>query len=99
MIDIRDHAGGCTIAIRTQPNAKRSDIIGEHNGLFKIAVTAPPEDGRANGMLLDFFAQWLGAKRSCLQLIGGESNRNKVVLIRGMNAEQLAVTIAQLSGN
>ena len=99
MIDIRDHAGGCTIAIRTQPNAKRSDIIGEHNGLFKIAVTAPPEDGRANAMLLDFFAHWLGFKRSCLELIGGASNRNKVVLIRGMSAEQLAVTIAQLSGN
>ena len=99
MILIRDHAEGCTIAVRVQPNAKRTDVIGEHNGAFKIAVTAPPEDGRANEMLLDFFAQWLGFKRSCLELIRGASNRNKVVLIRGITAEQLTVTIAQLFGN
>lgn len=99
MILIKDHAEGATIAIRVQPNAKRNDIVGEHNGAFKIAVTAPPEDGRANEMLLDFFAQWLGFKRNCLELHRGASNRNKVVLIRGITAEQLTVTIAQLTGN
>lgn len=98
MILIQDHAEGATIAIRAQPGAKKNAIVGEHNGALKIAVTAPPLDGRANDAILDLLADWLGAKRGYLELIRGTSNRDKVVLIRGMTAKVLAITIDQLSG-
>ena len=98
MILIQDHAEGATIAIRAQPGAKKNMILGEHNGALKIAVTAPPLDGRANDAILDLLASWLRAKRGYLELIRGASSRDKVVLIRSMTAEVLSVTIDQLSG-
>ena len=74
MIEITPHAEGGVLAVRAQPGARKNAVLGEQAGALKVSVTAPPEDGRANAMLLDFFAQWLGAKRSCLELIGGASN-------------------------
>jgi uncharacterized protein (TIGR00251 family) len=98
MILIQPHAEGATLAVRAQPGAKRNGILGEHSGALKVAVTAPPLDGRANDAILDLLASWLGAKRSHLELLRGASNRNKVVLLKGITAEALAATIEQLSG-
>ena len=48
MIAVTDHAEGCVLPVRAQPGARRAGVQGEQAGALKIAVTAPPEDGRAN---------------------------------------------------
>ena len=47
-VTIAAHAEGATLALRVQPKAKRNAVHGERAGALKVAVTAPPEDGRAN---------------------------------------------------
>lgn len=89
MIEITDHAEGLVIAVRAQPNAKRAGVQGERNGALKVAVTAPPEDGRANVALVEVLREALGLKRSQVELVSGHTSRDKRVLLRGLTREQL----------
>jgi uncharacterized protein (TIGR00251 family) len=89
MIQITDHAEGLVIAVRAQPNAKRAGVVGEQNEALKVAVTAPPEDGRANAALVEVLREALGLKRSQVELVSGPTSRDKRFLLRGLTREQL----------
>jgi hypothetical protein len=82
VIQLTDHAEGCVLPVRAQPNAKRAGVVGEQNGALKVAVTAPPEDGRANAALVEALRDALGLKRSQVELIAGQTSRDKRFLIR-----------------
>ena len=92
-ITINAHHEGATLAVRAQPGARKNAVVGEHSGALKVAVTAPPEDGRANAALVEVLRAWLGLKRSQIELASGATNRNKVFLIRGVTAEGLTALI------
>jgi len=96
MIQIGDHADGLVLAVRAQPGARRAGVQGEQNGALKVAVTAPPEDGRANQALLEQLRRALGLKRSQLELIGGQTSRDKRFLIRGLSRTELETRLAAL---
>ena len=55
----------------------------------KVALTAPPVDGRANQACVDFFADLLKLQRSAITIFSGESSRNKVIRVAGISAEAL----------
>lgn len=94
MIAILPHVHGATLAVRAQPGARKNAVLGEQAGALKIAVTAPPEDGRANEALVEMLRDWLGVKRSQVSLLSGDKNRNKVFLIHGVTVEDLTTRIA-----
>jgi uncharacterized protein len=96
MIAITDHAEGCVLPVRAQPGARRSGIVGEQAGALKVAVTAPPEDGRANKALLEVLRDALGLKRSQVELLGGATSREKRFLIRGVTKAELESRVAAL---
>lgn len=89
------HPEGCLLAVRAQPGARKAGVQGEHGEALKVAVTAPPEDGRANQAITELLRDWLGLKRSQVELISGATNRNKQFLIRGMTVEELQALINQ----
>ena len=93
-IAITPHVEGAILAVRAQPGARKNAVIGEHAGVLKVAVTAPPEDGRANEALVELLRDWLGVKRSQVELASGQSNRNKQFLIRGLTPDELAAIVA-----
>lgn len=97
-ITITPHAEGATLAVRAQPGARKNAVLGEQAGALKVAVTAPPEDGRANAALVEVLRDWLGLKRSQVELAGGATHRNKVFLIRGLNADELSALITTRLG-
>lgn len=90
---IQAHPEGATLAVRAQPGAKKDAVLGRHGDAVKIAVTAPPEDGRANAALVEYLKSWLRVKRSQVELVSGEKNRNKVFLIRGLTPAELAARV------
>src|SRR5262249_41572423 len=47
MVSVAEHAEGCVLPVRAQPGARRAGVQGEQGGALKVAVSAPPEDGRA----------------------------------------------------
>ena len=96
MIAITDHAEGCVLPVRAQPGARRAGVQGEQNGALKVAVTAPPEDGRANQALVEVLREALGLKRSQLELLSGQTSRDKRFLIRGLTRAELEQRLARL---
>ena len=96
MIPIGDHAEGFILPVRAHAGARRAGIVGEHGGALKVAVTAPPEQGRANLAMLETLSEVLGLKRSQVQLLSGAGSRDKRFLVKGLTKEQLEEKIAGL---
>ena len=96
MIDIKDHPEGCVLPVRAQPGAKKAAVVGEHGGALKIAVTAPPEAGRANDALIEALRDKLGLKRGQIELISGQTSRDKKFLIRSMTRPELESLVEAL---
>jgi uncharacterized protein (TIGR00251 family) len=86
---IRETPEGVTIAIRAQPGAKKTTITGIYgegaSAQLKIAVHAPPIEGRANEALIAFLADLFSLPRRDVVLVSGETNRSKVFLLRGLH--------------
>ena len=89
MIPIRDTAGGATFAVKVQPRAKKNAIVGELGDTLKLALTAPPVEGRANEACIEFFANLLDVPRSSITIASGETSRRKVIRIAGIAAHEL----------
>jgi uncharacterized protein (TIGR00251 family) len=60
MIAVTEHAEGLLLPVRAQPGARRSGVQGEQAGALKVAVSAPPQDGRANEALAEVLREALG---------------------------------------
>lgn len=93
---IQDHPEGCVLSVRAQPGARRNGVVGEKAGALKVAVNAPPDQGRANKALVEVLADCLGIKKSQIELISGQTHREKKFLIRGVPREHLSGTIQKL---
>jgi uncharacterized protein len=89
MIDVRDAGSGATFAVKVHPRAKKNAVSGEVGGALKLALTAPPEGGRANEACIDFLAKLLDVPRSSITIAAGQSSRNKVIRVAGLRAKQV----------
>ena len=87
-----------TLLVRVQPRAKRNTVQLAAGGGIKVYVTAPPEDGRANDAVVELLAERLGLKRRQVEIISGETNRNKVVRITGLSAAQVEAALRDSGG-
>ena len=96
---LREVAGGVTLAVRAQPGAKKTAIVGVYGegdaAQLKIAVQAPPIEGRANDALVAFLAEKFGISKRSVELVSGELSRSKVFLLTGATIQQARSGIAQ----
>jgi uncharacterized protein len=96
VIVLAEHALGWVLPVRAQPGARKVGVMGEHAGALKLAVNAPPEDGRANRALTELLRELLGLKRSQVALISGVTSRDKRFLIGGLARAELELRVAEL---
>ena len=89
---LRETKGGVTLAVRAQPGAKKTAITGGYgegaSAQLKIAVQAPPIEGRASEAIIAFLAEKLRIPKSAVELVSGELSRSKVFLLRGVTLQQ-----------
>ncbi|MEY4984251.1 MAG: hypothetical protein RIR62_2517 [Pseudomonadota bacterium] len=71
---------GAELAVRVTPRARRPGVT-VAGGTIRVAVTAPPEDGRANAAVAEALAHALGIAKGRLVLIRGATARDKVFRI------------------
>jgi uncharacterized protein (TIGR00251 family) len=96
MIAIVSHAAGVILPVVAQPGSKRNAVLGERAGALRIAVTAPPDKGKANAAIQSVLAESLGCKTAQVALISGAASRQKRFLIRGIDADELRNRLSDL---
>ncbi len=65
-----------------QPKASRDSIVGLHGEELKVAITAPPIDGKANAHLSKFLAKQCKVAKGLVVIEKGELGRHKQVRIQ-----------------
>ena len=85
------HAGdnGALLNIRLTPKAKKDQIGPIHDDRLKISVTSPPVEGKANKHLIRILSKKTGVAKSSIEIVSGETAREKTVLFRGAQCDDL----------
>jgi len=70
------------LALYVQPKSSRDQVTGLHGNEIKLAITAPPVDGKANAHIQKLLAKLFQVSKSQVSLHKGELSRHKQVLIK-----------------
>ncbi len=81
---------GTLLPCHVQPRASRTVVAGIYGGAVKIALNAPPVDGKANAALCEFLAKKCGIAKSRASVVSGMTSRDKTVLLSGVSPEIIA---------
>ena len=76
---------GLSLRVYLQPRAARNRVVGLHGDAIKIALTAPPIEGRANTALVTFLSHFFKLPRSAVAFESGTKSRGKRVRITTPN--------------
>lgn len=86
----QDRDGAFCLSLHIQPGAKKSSVAGLHGEALKIRLAAPPVDGKANTALVVFVAELLQLPRAAVSLKSGQTSRQKVLRVEGVDEKRLA---------
>jgi uncharacterized protein len=91
----RTGASGVTLTLKVQPKASRNAIEGAvetaDGWALKIAVSAPPDKGKANAAVIAALARAFDVAKSRISVTHGDTDRRKIVHIEGDPARLAAV--------
>jgi uncharacterized protein (TIGR00251 family) len=62
-----------------------------HGDALKVRLAAPPLDGRANALLIDFLKEKLGVPANRISIARGQRSRDKLVEVSGVTEASIAV--------
>jgi uncharacterized protein (TIGR00251 family) len=82
----RSVGGETRLAVRVTPRARKNEITEVlEDGTVKIRLKAPPVEGKANRVLIKYLAEVLDLRSSQIEILAGESARDKLVCIQGLD--------------
>ncbi len=73
--------GELHLRLKVVPRSSKDSIAGLLGDRLKVTITAPPVDGKANAHLIRWFAKLCGVPKSSVEVIAGETSRNKTIAI------------------
>ncbi|MGB6011466.1 MAG: DUF167 domain-containing protein [Desulfobacterales bacterium] len=79
---LKETTQGIVLKVFVQPRSAKNMIAGQHGDALKIKLTAPPVDGAANKMCIQYLAKFLKVPKSTIEIISGHSSRTKRLLLR-----------------
>lgn len=71
------------IYVKAVPRSSKNEVMKIADGEYKVKITAPPVDGKANDMLIKVLADYFDIPRNSLRIIGGKTAKIKIVEIKG----------------
>ena len=93
---LHDGKKGAALAVRVTPRASKNEIVGAlSDGTVKIRITAAPNEGQANDELVKFLSDVLGVAKSRIEIVAGETGRDKLISILDLDAETLHKKIVE----
>lgn len=78
---VRISERGVVLDLSVSPNARRTEVIGLHDGALRVRLAAQPVEGQANAALRRWLAQELDTTLAHIELLRGDSGRRKQVRI------------------
>jgi uncharacterized protein (TIGR00251 family) len=94
MVPVTEGAQGVSFAVKVHPRARKNAITGTVGDALKLALTAPPVEGKANRAVIEFFADLFAIPRSSVTIASGETSRNKIVRVSGLNRQLVEQRLA-----
>ncbi len=73
--------GDLLLRLYIQPKASRDQIVGIHGNELKVAITAPPIDGKANVHLVKYLSKAFKVPRGDINILKGALGRHKYIRI------------------
>ena len=77
---IKSTPDGVLIRIRIVTNSSRNEIILEEE-FIKVKVTAQPIENKANKALIEFLSKQFKLPKTSIQIINGESSKDKTLIL------------------
>jgi len=75
---------GLVLKIKVEPRSSRSGVVGPYGDGLKVKLTSPPVESRANDELIEVLAKEYGVHKRDIEIISGQSSKNKLVRIAGI---------------
>ena len=88
--------GSVRLALYVQPRASRTKINGVFDDCLKIAVAAPPVDGKANGAVVKFLAKILHIPAKNIVIKSGAQSKRKKVIVQSVGADIIRDTLEKM---
>ncbi|MBQ3315664.1 MAG: DUF167 domain-containing protein [Kiritimatiellae bacterium] len=82
-------AEGVVLNVRAQPRSSRSGVDGVVGDALKVRIRSAPVDGKANKELVETLADAFSLPKSRVSFAGGETSKNKRILLAGLGAAEL----------
>jgi hypothetical protein len=76
---------GCVFKVIVVPRSSRNQIEAKEAGVYKIWITAPPVEGKANKALIGLLVKKLGVPKKNLKIISGTKSRSKTIGVTGLS--------------
>ena len=70
------------IRVKVLPRSSRTEVVGKTDGVYRIKLTAPPVDGKANKALIHFLAKKTGLPKRHVQIVSGVHSKNKTIRLQ-----------------
>jgi uncharacterized protein len=86
------------VQLRVSPGAARSAVVGRHGAGWKVRVAAAPEGGKANDAVVRLLADTLALPARDVQIVSGQSSRDKTVVLAGLGPKEIERRLAAASG-
>ena len=76
------------LTVKVHPRARRSAVAGRLGDAWKLDLTAPPVESKANEECVRYLAELVGVPRARVRIVMGLTSRTKVVEIEGITEEE-----------
>jgi hypothetical protein len=86
-----------SLSLRVTPGASRDALVGWQGDVLHLRVAVPAQRGKANEAILRLLAAALGVERQRLRIVRGATSRQKVVLVNGLEQEEIRARLGPAS--
>jgi len=98
LIPVHDTPAGASFQVKVHPRARKNAITGIVGDALKLALTAPPVEGRANEACIAVLAEFLNVPRSSVTIAAGASSRQKLIRVAGLRAAAVEAKLRTVLG-
>ena len=93
MFWIQETSQGTLFKVVIQTRGAKNDIVGVQGDALKMKLTAPPVDGAANKMCIQFLAKALKVPKSDVTILRGKRSRIKQIVVRSLSKERIEALV------